>query len=64
MMKLDRPDDSEIERIKKTFVLNSFEYEPNVSLQELFLHFQELAGKQVDLLGVGSEYIKETNHIY
>ncbi len=64
MMKLDRPDDSEIERIKKTFVLNSFEYKPNVSLQELLLHFQELAGKQVDLLGVGSEYIKETNHIY
>lgn len=63
-MKFDRPNEFEIERLQKTFTLSSNEFKDNISLQELLLHFQELAGKQVDLIGVGNEYIEKTKHIY
>ncbi len=63
-MILDKPKTNEIERLAKTFSFRTDSFLPNVSLQELGLVFQELAGKQVDLLGIGSEYSKRTNNVY
>lgn len=63
-MKLDRPNPNEIERLMSPLVFHDDFFLPNVSLQEFGLCFQSLAGKQVDLLDVGKEYSKRTNHVY
>ena len=63
-MNFDRPNKDEIERLSKTFILKDNNFLPNVSLQELILNFQELAGDQVDILNVGRKYAKETNHVF
>lgn len=63
-MKLERPKPNEIERLMSPLVFQDDSFLPNVSLQEFGLCFQSLAGKQVDLLDVGKEYSKRTNHVY
>lgn len=63
-MTFDKPKEGEIERLFETFTFEDKRFAPNVSFQELGLVFQSLAGKQVDLLGIGSEYSRKTNNVY
>ena len=63
-MKLDKPETDEIERPTLDFSLREDVGPLNVSFQELLLRFQSLAGRHVELLGIGKEYSERTKNVF
>lgn len=63
-MILNKPEKDEIERPTLDFTLKEDVGPLNVSFQELLLRFQDLAGRHVELLGIGKEYSIRTKNVF